>query len=408
VVFVLYFLGGTVPLVALGVVIERYQLTAMVDQYATMQLVGTVVAFAMLSLGCFVLLRRVAKNAMAQMEDSNHRLLSLLNASRGLSAAHHGNDASESVVHHAIALTHARAACVFLQPKGGESLKMTASTGVGGVDAYEALIEPLIDLVDLVMSEGIPAVRNPESEGAKPGGFSLQAAVVVPLPGEKAPLGALAVIHTDPGRSFSPAEVDVISTLAGLASVAMINAELRFAQRNFFSHITDILVTSIDIHLDYHGGHGRRVAHLANRLGRRLQLDDVRLERLHFAALLHDIGMLKIDRSGPLNAKTCEKHQVLGYRMLIGIRLWDEVAPLILYHHERFDGKGYPEGISGEAIPLEARIIALCEAFDSMTSLTSYQPPVPIDQAVKEIEAGAGTQFDPAVVEAFLQILKDG
>ncbi len=88
--------------------------------------------------------------------------------------------------------------------------------------------------------------------------------------------------------------MDALTTLAGLTSVAMRNADLRDSQRNFFSHMTEILVTALDVHLDYNNGHGTRVAQTANRVGRAMNLDDGRLQNLHFASLLHDIGMLKI------------------------------------------------------------------------------------------------------------------
>ena len=98
-----------------------------------------------------------------------------------------------------------------------------------------------------------------------------------------------------------------------------------------------------------------------------------RLQRLHFAALLHDIGMLKLDSSLQHDSKLCAKHTLLGSRMLGRIRLWQELAPIVHHHHEWFDGRGYPDGIAGEAIPLESRIIALCDAFDSMTSADQLQ-----------------------------------
>jgi len=95
---------------------------------------------------------------------------------------------------------------------------------------------------------------------------------------------------------------------------------------------------------------------------------------------------------------------MLGYRMLAPIQLWAEFAPFILHHHEWFDGNGYPDALAGEAIPLESRIIGLAEAFDSMTSDSSYKQSVDQEEAIRRIEAGSGTQFDPAVVKVFLDL----
>ena len=406
--FLAYFLGAIVPLVVLGGTIERYILRESSDELAAMTLMGLITFSALLSLGSFLMLRRLIYHSLKRMDERNFRLACLLNASRSLGGAHHGNDAGESAVNAALALTKASAACLFLPSKSDDSLEMSAASGLKEAGLYESLIAPLIPLADHVITEGHPAVQGREDGAGAQAHSPIEAAVVVPLPGEKAPLGALAVVHTNPGCSFDAHEVDALNTLAGLASVALINAELRFSQRNFFTHVTDILVTAVDVHLDYHAGHGRRVAQSANQVGRELGLDDKHLQRLHFAALLHDIGMLKIDRSIRHNTKSCAQHPVLGWRMLRGIRLWDEVASVVLHHHERFDGAGYPEGLAGEAIPLESRIIALCEAFDSMTAITSYKTPMPIDAALREIEANAGTQFDPVVARAFLHIMKDG
>jgi putative nucleotidyltransferase with HDIG domain len=201
-------------------------------------------------------------------------------------------------------------------------------------------------------------------------------------------------------------ESDALSTLAGIASVAIHNADLRDAQRNFFSHVTDLLVQALDAHLQFHVGHSDRVAALANRVGRALKLDDAQLQRLHFGALLHDIGMLKLDRTQQMNLRTCDKHTLLGARMLTRIRLWKDIGPIVQHHHEWWDGHGYPDGLSGDAIPLEARIIALCDAFETMTSNESYKEAVSVEEALAEIDACAGTQFDPSLARTFRRVVQ--
>jgi HD-GYP domain-containing protein (c-di-GMP phosphodiesterase class II) len=143
-------------------------------------------------------------------------------------------------------------------------------------------------------------------------------------------------------------------------------------------------------------------------VGRALGLDDKRLQNLHFASLLHDVGMLKIDKSAHQNEKARAKHAELGYRMLARIRLWEDVAPIVHSHHEWYDGAGYPEGLAGNDIALESRIISVCESFDAMTSNTSYKVAMPLEAAVEEIRNCTGTQFDPLVAEAFLDLVEQG
>ena len=118
--------------------------------------------------------------------------------------------------------------------------------------------------------------------------------------------------------------------------------------------------------------------------------------------------MLKIEKSLHSNPKLREKHAEIGYRTLGRIRLWDGVAPIVHSHHEWYDGSGYAEGLAGDAIPLESRIIAVCDAFDSMVSTTSYQSAVSLQEAVAEIRRGAGTQFDPKVAETFTDLVEKG
>jgi HD-GYP domain-containing protein (c-di-GMP phosphodiesterase class II) len=235
----------------------------------------------------------------------------------------------------------------------------------------------------------------------------LTAGAAVPLRAKDGARGALVTVHVERGRAFDPRHAGALSTLAGLAAVAVHNADLRDAQRNFFAHATDLVVSALDAYLDYHPGHSRRVAHFANVMGRRAGLDEGRLSRLHFAALLHDIGMLKIDRDHWGIPAAHKKHPGMGARMIERIRLWEDAAPFVLHHHEWWNGQGYPDGLEGEAIPLEARIIGIAEAFDSMTT-AEYRGKLPVEEALRRVEAGAGSQFDPRLAGLFVGVVREG
>jgi putative nucleotidyltransferase with HDIG domain len=259
--------------------------------------------------------------------------------------------------------------------------------------------EILAEVVDLAGAEGHAVLRG--GDGGAPG------LAAVPLSGEAAAEGVLVALG-EPGERFDAPAAGALASLGGIAAVALRNADLRDAQRNFFTHVTDMLVAALDTSLGFHEGHGTRVAQYANRLGRALGLDDRRLERLHFASLLHDIGMLKLERHLPMNPRNCAKHAALGARMLGRIRLWHELAPIVQHHHERWDGGGYPDGLAGEAIPLESRIIAVADVLDTLTSGSSYKKALPLADAAREIEANAGSQLDPEVVAAFRALVERG
>lgn len=173
----------------------------------------------------------------------------------------------------------------------------------------------------------------------------------------------------------------------------------------------DILIKVMeDVIEDLHG-HVHRVSDLAVNLGTGLGLGEDDLDRLALAGILHDVGKIHLDpgilgKPGPLDENERElmqRHPELGFAMTRN-RLDPKVAEAILYHHERFDGHGYPFGLVGMEIPILSRIVLVSDAFDAMTSTRAYQPALPVSFAVNEIRKHAGTQFDPAVVEVFLEL----
>ncbi len=173
----------------------------------------------------------------------------------------------------------------------------------------------------------------------------------------------------------------------------------------------DILIEVMeDVIEDLHG-HVHRVSDLAVDLGNGLGLGEIELDRLALAGILHDVGKIHLDpgilgKPGPLDENERElmnRHPELGFAMTRH-RLDPKVAEAILYHHERFDGRGYPFGLKGDEIPILSRIILVADAFDAMTSTRAYQPALPVDFAITEIRQHTGTQFDPQVVEVFLEL----
>jgi HD-GYP domain-containing protein (c-di-GMP phosphodiesterase class II) len=176
----------------------------------------------------------------------------------------------------------------------------------------------------------------------------------------------------------------------------------------------DLLRAMEHIVEDLHG-HVHRVADLAIALGRTLEVDEDDIARLGLVGVLHDVGKIHVDpailsKPGPLDPWELEhmrRHPELGFAMTVD-RFDRRVSEAILYHHERYDGRGYPFGLAGMEIPLLARIVLVADAFDAMVSHRSYQPALPVEVAVEEINLHAGTQFDPMVVEAFNHVCEAG
>jgi putative nucleotidyltransferase with HDIG domain len=397
--FIVYFLGAVVPLIGFALVVDQFALPTLEDRKNELGLIAGLVSTAALTFGAFLVLRRLIHAALARMKRDNERLAGLLEWSNALGDSAHVSDVLASATARAREIEEADAGYAFLKGDGDGLPALAHSTGADAERLYAAHAGAIEEIVRCAVESGRPAMRvSPTGE---------MAAAVVPLPANSVAQGAIAVLRHG-SESFDAGELGALATLASMSSVALHNADLRESQRNFFSHVTDMLVNALDSHLGFHRGHGRRTAQLANQLGRRIGMDDEELARLHFAALLHDIGMLKIDASQHMSRDTCLKHCVFGHRMLSRIRLWRDLAPIVYHHHEWYDGRGYPDGKAGAEIPLESRIIAVCDAVDSMTSADSYRTPSGLDEALAELKRCSGGQFDPELVAAFVELARDG
>jgi putative nucleotidyltransferase with HDIG domain len=183
----------------------------------------------------------------------------------------------------------------------------------------------------------------------------------------------------------------------------------------FGSQVSRAFVRAIDAGHPYTAHHSETVAELAVATGTRLGLSATDLERLRWAALLHDIGKLALPSTvldKPLELTSLEwelvkRHPVESARIIGDVDRFQDQLDGVRHHHERFDGTGYPDGLAGEEIPLDARIIAVADAFDAMTTNRSYRLPLEREQALRRIAQGAGTQFDPVVVEAFAAVVRE-
>ncbi|URM89683.1 HD-GYP domain-containing protein [Streptomyces sp. MRC013] len=173
------------------------------------------------------------------------------------------------------------------------------------------------------------------------------------------------------------------------------------------------LVQAVDLKDTYTRGHSERVGRASVMIGRELGMDEDRLEVLRFAGTLHDVGKIGVPtrvlrKDGPLTReerRIIELHPEYGHEMVRGIGFLGEARAAILHHHERLDGKGYPYGLQGAEIPEPARVVAVADAFDAMTSARSYDRARPVPEALRELARCAGTQFDPVMVDALARAL---
>ena len=185
--------------------------------------------------------------------------------------------------------------------------------------------------------------------------------------------------------------------------------------RNAYLGTTILLADLIEEDDEYTGAHSQGVVEMAVKVAEELKLDPWQRRRTEYAARLHDVGKIAvpkdiINKPGPLDPDEwglMRQHTVEGERMLarVGGAL-SEVGAIVRGSHERWDGEGYPDGLAGEEIPIEARIVACCDAFDAMTTDRSYRSALPHEVAIAELREGAGTQFDPKVTEALIRVVQ--
>lgn len=190
----------------------------------------------------------------------------------------------------------------------------------------------------------------------------------------------------------------------------------RKMESDMFEQTVEALVNAIDAKDICTRGHSVRVAYYSRQIAERAELGEEDRDKLYFTALLHDIGKIGIldsiiNKPGSLTDDEYEEvkaHTIMGEQILSSIKLAPYLGIGAHYHHERYDGKGYPEGLAGEDIPEVARIIAVADAYDVMTSRRSYHKPMPMEDVKKEIVEGSGTQFDPRFAAIMLEIIEEG
>jgi putative nucleotidyltransferase with HDIG domain len=229
-------------------------------------------------------------------------------------------------------------------------------------------------------------------------------------------IGTLTMANRKDESPFSLQDLELLTTIAAQASIAIKNARLYEERETTYLSTVQALVSTIEASDSYTRGHSERVTRYSIALARQLGLTPEAVRSLEQAAILHDIGKIGVDSAllhkaenlSGIDVNVLRQHPLIGVRILEPINFLKNVRTIIEQHHERFDGLGYPWGISGEDLLLESRILAVADTYDAMTSDRPYRKSIPHEETVREIAANAGTQFDPQVVDAFLTLWNEG
>jgi HD-GYP domain-containing protein (c-di-GMP phosphodiesterase class II) len=227
--------------------------------------------------------------------------------------------------------------------------------------------------------------------------------------------GWLIAINPLDGRSFAPADADLLQPVASLLASQQNNARVYADLKDLLFGVIRALTAAIDAKDPYTSGHSERVARIAVRLATELGMPANQRGDLYLMGLLHDVGKIGVDdsvlkKSGPLTPEEYRKiqsHVEIGVLILNDLKKLNHLLPGVRYHHESYDGSGYPTGLAAEAIPFEARILAVADSFDAMSSTRPYRrrlTPMQIDDILRK---GSGSQWDPKVVEALFACRMD-
>jgi putative nucleotidyltransferase with HDIG domain len=260
----------------------------------------------------------------------------------------------------------------------------------------------------------------PDLASSAPGGSEeasllrsgLRCLIRAPLVSKGIPIGVLSLASKRPA-AFSPENLSTLEQLAGLIGVAFENTRLLTDLQELFLGTVKSLSYAIDAKSSWTAGHSDRVTEYALLLGRQIGLPDPELRDLELAGLLHDVGKLGtydaiLDKNGVLTNEEYEiikRHPVRGAELLSPIKQLKKIIPAVKHHHERFDGGGYPLGLKGGQIPDLARILAVADAFDSMTGWRPYRKTFGREEAIDELRRCAGSQFDPLLAQRFIDAL---
>ncbi|WGS65853.1 HD-GYP domain-containing protein [Marinitoga aeolica] len=208
-------------------------------------------------------------------------------------------------------------------------------------------------------------------------------------------------------------EIDLIKVMSNIASNFLMSRELYSQQKNFLKNTAFAFLKAVDFYDPYTKGHSERVSYYATTLAKIIGKEEI-INDIFLASALHDIGKLSIPQSILLKKEklTCEElekikeHPVRGEELVKTFEGFEKIGKIIRHHHERYDGNGYPDGLIGEEIPFESRIITVVDAFDAMTTARPYRNSLSINDAIREIIKNKGKQFDPYLADEFIKFLK--
>lgn len=414
-----------VALIVLGTAIPQILLGT--DTVATPSDVAVPIAVTALSGGFGLVLSRFQARQRA-LEDRDRQLSTIIDASIAVAHTHNLHDLIQQNLQSAVAEVGGTAGVVALLDDERERLIVESAFSRVGAFQFPTVIEVGEGVTGYAVKSGQPITLcavGDETLNVDEISLPIRSVVSIPLINREFStkststvdqiIGALTIVNDQTSKVASE-DLDLLQSLAALMANAIHNARIEERQRAIFLRTLESLATALEARDDYTRGHSQRVCDLSLMIGRRLGLTSEALEELRVGTILHDIGKIGVpdailNKPGRLTDgefSVMRQHPVIGYEICRPLQLSEGVLMIIRNHHEKLDGSGYPDGLRGGELPLSLRIVCVADAFDAMSSRRPYRDVMSLNYVLGEMSKGAGTQFDPVVVEALKDILHSG
>jgi putative nucleotidyltransferase with HDIG domain len=357
----------------------------------------------------------------SDLEDRIGELHAIFEIDKAITSAIDLETVLQQIVQMSIGLLDARISSLMLLDEESDELVIAAAHGLSEDYIHKGPIKIGESIAGRVIKEGRPIAIDDISEDSghiyadQARVEGLCSLLSIPLSLKDRVIGVLN-IYTEEPHDFSPHEINLFTSLASQAAIAIENARLFESLEEIYIEVITALASAIDARDAYTHGHSQRVTDFAVNIAEAMGMAAAEVDIIRNAGILHDVGKIGIKedilkKPGRLTEeerKEMEYHPFIGTKILQSVKLLEPVLPLVYHHHERYDGAGYPDGLKGDDIPLGARVLSVADAFESMTSDRPYRKALPLEDAIAELRHCSGGQFDPIIVEVFLDLVEEG
>ncbi|HJX13927.1 MAG TPA: HD domain-containing phosphohydrolase [Dehalococcoidales bacterium] len=364
----------------------------------------------------------VATALSGRIEQDNRKRLDLLyEVSKRIGSVPRMTQMLEQVIQMTQRTLNASAASILLFRDNDQELFFEVASGPVGKALKTVKLSTKYGIAGQVARTGKPLIVNDVTRSEKfhkmideTTGFNTRSLICAPLAVHRKILGVIEVLNKLDGTEFGEQDMEAVVSVATTAAMAIENTRLHQTVLEAYKGTITALAAAIDAKDPYTRGHSQRVMEYSLTAGVAMGLTADETETLEYASIMHDVGKIAVDslilnKPGSLTPEEwgiIREHPTVGANILKGIPFLEHASELVLYHHEKYNGGGYPRGIKGDDIPLGARIIAVADAFDTMTTDRSYRSALTVEHAIGELHDCVGTQFCPEAVKAFIAGLR--